>query len=148
MTLEEFIRKALTVPFKEHGRSYEGWDCYGLVYCAYRDVYGIELPEYSDYDSTKEYEQLHSLINQARPLWESIVNRLSSKQGDVVVFTISRVPVHVGLVINKKAALHCEEKLGTFIEPINGSVWGKRVEGIYRYVGISQNDSGNTSVQS
>lgn len=142
--LGEFVRRALPVPFVEKGRDFSGWDCYGLVHCAYREIYGVELPAYLEYDSTREYEQLRSLIATAKPLWTPVKD---CQVGDVALFTISGQPIHVALVVDRRNALHAESKLGTFLEPIRGVVWGKRLEGIYRYAGLSQNDGGDAPVQ-
>lgn len=130
MDFDEFINKALTVPFLEKGRSFEGWDCYGLIYMAYKEIYGINLPEYLDYNSTNEYEQLKNLINASKPLWEE-VNRPQS--GDVAVFNLSGSPCHVALIVDKYTALHCESKIGTFIESLKAPMWKKRLDGIYRH---------------
>lgn len=132
MTLKEFVRKAIAVPFKEKGRDMEGWDCFGLLYAAYREIKAIELPQYLDYSSTKSYQELKTLIDSARPMWEKVEQ---SQPMDVAVFNISGMPTHVGLVIDKRNMLHTEHKIGTFLEPIFGAMWGKRLEGVYRYNG-------------
>lgn len=129
MTIEEFIERAIRVPFKDKGRDWSGWDCYGSVYCAFREVKGIILPEYLDYLSTREYAQLKTLIDSVRPTWEEVTN---PQVMDVAVFTLSQSPCHVALMIDARNALHAEKKLGTFIEPIDSAVWKKRLEGIYR----------------
>lgn len=129
MTVSEFIMKALRVPFKDKGRSYEAWDCYGLMYCFFRDVHGIDLPGYLNYSSTKEYEQLKSLIDEARPAWDEVNN---PEIGDVALFNISGYPCHIGILVGKNKVIHTEERLGTFIEPLRGVIWGKRLSGIYR----------------
>ena len=130
MKHKEFVRRSLQVPFVEKGRDFEGWDCWGLVYCYFKQVKRILLPEYLDYSSTTEYRQLKRLINQAKPAW-IVVDE--PEQGDVAIFNLSGYPTHVALVMDKRNALHAESKVGTFMEPIKGAVWGKRLEGIYRY---------------
>jgi len=130
MNHNEFVKKALLVPFVEKGRDFEGWDCWGLVYLHYKLVQRVVLPEYLDYSSTREYRQLRALISQAKPSWAQVDE---PDQGDVAVFNLSGSPTHVALVIDKRNALHAEYKVGTFMEPIKGVVWGKRLEGIYRY---------------
>ena len=63
VTIDEFIVKAIKVPFVDKGREYSGWDCWGSVCCFYRDVKGVILPQYLDYDSSTEYRQLQELIS-------------------------------------------------------------------------------------
>ena len=51
MDLEQFAAEVvgIPVPFKEQGRDRAGWDCWGIIVCAYREVYGIELPDLGEY---------------------------------------------------------------------------------------------------
>lgn len=130
MVHKDFVRKSLAVPFVEKGRDFNGWDCWGLVHCYFKEVKGVALPAYLDYDSTTEYQQLESLINQAKPAWVAVAE---PEQGDVALFNLSGHPTHVALVIDKRNALHAESRPGTFMEPMNGAMWAKRLEGIYRY---------------
>ena len=132
MTDQDFVIKALNVPFKERGRDYEGWDCYGVPFCYFRDVKNIKLPEYLTYSSIKDYKQLKRMIDGARPYWKAVTQ---PKLGDIAVFRTGKSESHIGLVIDHKRMLHSEKKVGTFIELFNGLVWGLRLEGVYRYVG-------------
>lgn len=137
MTLEEFIPKALMVPFQDHGRSYEGWDCWGLVYVAYRDIMGVTLPSYSgEYDragDTRESRnQLDGLIRSHLGPWSVVEERLPL---DVVLFRIGGQPVHVGLLVDRRRMLHAEARIGTQMERMSSSMWNQRLEGVYRYGG-------------
>lgn len=129
MTLTEFIQRALLVPFRDKGRDWDGWDCWGSVYCAQREVYGVKLPEYLDYDSTREHEQIRSLIDSAKPAFDYVRTPIA---GDIALFTLSGSSLHVALVVDRMNALHAEARLGTFIEPLNSIIWKKRLEGFYR----------------
>jgi len=135
MTLDDFIRRALKVPFLEQGRDYDGWDCWGLVYCAYRDVMGVELPSY-----TENYHRLDvlgspslaKLIQSQLPYWETVT---SPEKMDVAIFRLAGRPVHIGLMVDKNRALHTEVRRGSFVEPIYNVMWRGRLEGLYRHVG-------------
>ncbi len=48
MNINEFVLKAMAVPFKEKGRDYEGVDCYGIAYLGFKEVFNIQLPTYTD----------------------------------------------------------------------------------------------------
>jgi probable lipoprotein NlpC len=132
MTIEEFVNKAIRVPFVDRGRDYTGWDCWGEIYCFHRDVKNILLPIYLDYSSTSAYSELHELFSAGIKNWIAVDKYAP---GDVALFTIAGQKRHVALVIDQKSALHTEKRLGTFIEPLKGLVWGKRLEGVYRYAG-------------
>lgn len=129
MRLEEFINKALVVPFVEKGRDYSGWDCWGSVFCGYKDVYEVILPEYTGYPSVKDYEALRSLVYAAKPQWMPVTR---PQPGDVAFFELPGKFCHVAMVVDHKNVLHVENRVGTFIEKINSCVWGRRLEGIYR----------------
>jgi len=129
MTLNEFILKALCVPFREKGRDYDGWDCYGMLFCAFRDVYGTVLPEYTDHSYKSEYDDLKRLIDKEKAVWEEVKD---PQPGDLALFCMKSRHPHVALVISKRQALHAEGNIGTFIENLNSAVWARRLEGFYR----------------
>jgi len=129
MTINDFIRKALKVPFKACGRDYEGWDCYGLVRCGYRDVKGVLLPEYSGHSYKDEYDDLKRLIYKEKEQWEEVKD---PQEMDIALFSMRSHHPHVALVVNKRQALHAEGNVGTFIENLNSAVWSRRLDGFYR----------------
>jgi len=131
MKLNEFITKAIRVPFVEKGRDYTGWDCYGLYRRGQLDVFSTELPIYLDYSSTRAYEELTRLIEAEKYRWQRVKE---AEPGDAILFTVSGVPCHIAMAIDRRNALHAEEKLGTFLEPIRSPIWAKRLEGIYRRI--------------
>ncbi len=137
MILDEFMDRAWDVPFKEKGRSYDGWDCWGLVYVAYRDLYNINLPEYTgEYHSTRRREELQSLISMNKDeTWEL---HDPHEPGDVVLVRMMGRNCHIGLMLKDWNMLHVQDGVATIIEPINCPPWRcaayDKVEGIYRHV--------------
>ena len=137
MILDEFVNRALNVPFEEKGRSYDGWDCWGLIYVAYRDVYEIELPTHTGgYNSTRRREELRDLIMQKKD--ESWKLSDPHQPGDVAIVRMMGRDCHVGLMLSNWDMLHVQEDVSVCIEPINRPPWKDKVydkvEGIYRYV--------------
>jgi len=132
MTIEEFAREAVKkpVPFRPHGRSWEGWDCWGLICVAYQEVKGITLPQYNrDYCSIKDRELLQKLFAQGiEDSWEEI--KEPEPCAGIMYFAWGRT-CHVGLAVNNEMMLHTEHGSGTSYESINNF---RRIEGIYRYV--------------
>jgi cell wall-associated NlpC family hydrolase len=139
MTIEDFVLRALRVPFLTHGRSRDGWDCWGVVASAYRDVAGIQLPTYvADYDEADLRDpRLAALVETAKSgaEWQRITlgPRHAPRALDVAVFSILGRPLHVGLMVDRRRMLHCHEGVGTVVEPIDSPMWAKRLEGIYRH---------------
>jgi len=135
MTIQLFILLALVVPFKPKGRSYFGWDCWGLVHTAFKEISGIDLPSFvDDYVDPGDTEASRRVINDLvlieKQRWEKVS---SPKALDVVVFTFGASQTHIGLMVDDKCFLHCEKTINTVIERLGCAKWQKRVEGIYRF---------------
>jgi cell wall-associated NlpC family hydrolase len=122
-TFDEWQLSAIGVPFVPFGRDYYGWDCYGLVVCAYRDVLGVTLPDF-EYKSVKDYDNIAAIFtSQIAPVWRPA-------RGDVMdVACIWRRgrPIHAGLVVGKRRIMHVEHGIETCVEPVTNM----RVEGYY-----------------
>lgn len=134
MTLKEFIYNALPVKFKDKGRTYSGWDCWGLPFLAYRDILGKDLPNFvDDYvnagDTKASRRVIHDIILSQKQNWDKVD---SPRALDVILFRFGEEQTHLGLMIDKSRFIHCEKKINTVIERIDSAKWQKRVEGIYR----------------
>jgi cell wall-associated NlpC family hydrolase len=129
MTLEEFSIKAMkdNVPFKTRGRTWTGWDCWGMIVVAYREVYGTELPTYTEqYRSIKQKDLLASVINKGKKdKWHPVKE---AQEGDVIIIFMEGREMHAGLAINDREMIHAQFGIGTGKERIAIH----RLEGIYR----------------
>ena len=134
MTLEEFGTRAISVPYKERGRDWSGWDCWGLVTVFQKEMFSIDVGDFSaEYKPDASFEELSKLIERELPDWQQIQFPMF---GDVALYRVGRFPSHVGLIFpfrHRTGILHCEAKIGTVIEPIDTRVWVKRIEGYYRH---------------
>ena len=130
LTMDQFIEKAISVPFVSRGRSFDGWDCFGLVVRAYRDVFGVEIPDYGDrYKDTRDFRSIHELFREGMASWKKVVDD-HPEVGDVAVIFRQGRPIHAGIVVvDGRHILHSEELVGTVCEPI----YRFRLEGIYRW---------------
>lgn len=111
MTWRDFIFKAIRVPFVQDGRDYRGWDCYGLVWCGYHDVMGIDLPSYSC--NVKDHLRLARVFREAMVDWPQV----ERQDGAVAVIPRSTRPIHCGLAMPGDMILHCEFGPGTTQQP-------------------------------
>jgi len=119
---DNFIFKAIGVPFLEHGRDYNGWDCWGLVMRAYQDVIGVKLPDFS-YNDTSEYRRLIENFSQREDrFWRKSDTRDFSV---ACIYRRGRV-IHAGLSVGNKI-LHVERGIETCLEPASRM----RIEGYY-----------------
>jgi len=129
MTMDEFIERALSVPFVIGGRAYDGWDCWGLVFVAYRDVFGIEINNLSEKYDAINIRELHKVVESEKPEWLQVDRPLF---GDVALFRVGRYETHVALVLPGGRMIHCEERTGTISERLNTLIWVNRNVGYYR----------------
>lgn len=131
--MKDFIAKAQGVPFRDRGRDYTGWDCWGLIWRAYRDCLGLDLtclaevPALQNWEAADLYEAIHR---------QHIEVTGKEQPGDVAVFR--GLPVHVGLVVEPGKMLHVEQGISTCVESYRGMAWRHKIIGIYRHIEKSQ----------
>ncbi|MCE9664531.1 C40 family peptidase [Halomonas sp. M5N1S17] len=127
MTLMEFAAGAIGTPFRPHGRGPDHYDCYGLLVKAWRDVRGIELPDYvSDYPRFKDSDQLASVVSGACVHdWQPV--EVPQPMDAVVIYRDGR-PMHIGLYLGAGQVLHIEHGIEAVAEPVTAF----RIEGYYR----------------
>ena len=127
MIWRDFIDQAVGVPFVPHGRDYDGWDCWGLVWRAYLDVRGIRLPSYdAQYDQITDWRRLVRAFAAGVQEW---VLTPTPSTGDVALIYRRGLAIHVGLIVPDRRILHVEEGVETTQE----LTAHMRVEGVYAY---------------
>ena len=138
ISFTEFLSRAIEIPFKEKGRSWDGVDCWGLVVLAFKEVKGIKLPLHVDgYSSTRRLRELNSLIDERKS--ESWVSISDPKPMDCVLINNLGIASHVGLIIDEKRNfIHVESKRMTSVTNVNNPLYKgpgySHIEGFYRYV--------------
>ncbi len=137
MSFDDFICRAIAVPFVDKGRGWSGWDCWGMLRLFYHEVLGISLPSYAEGyadagQSAETRNQLRAVIAIGKALWRCVP---APEVGDVVLLNIGGHPLHVGLALGHGRMLHAERRVGTLIERLSSPIWARRVEGFYRYDG-------------
>lgn len=131
MELHSFIERAIGVPFVVGGREWSGWDCWGLVYVAYRDVFGIEISRLDhEYDETASYEELQRVVTRERVEWNDVSR---PDIGDISLFRVSKFETHVALVVGWGQMIHTIKSVGTICDRTNSIAWAKRHVGYLRH---------------
>lgn len=121
MTLDEWQRRAVGVPFVPDGRDYDGWDCWGLVVRAYRDVLGVDVPDYAWGDTRALIRQF---ADRGTAHWRPVAT--PAPMAIAGIFRRGRV-IHAGLYVGRRRIMHVEQGIETCAE----SVSNMRVEGWY-----------------
>lgn len=124
-----YANDVLGVPYLDHGRSRAGWDCWGLIVCAYRDVCGIVLPSYDEI-TWRHHRQAVRVMTEETKRWRRMMMG-SEMAGDVLLLR----PCHTCLIIGDDLALHVIPGANTSVIRYSASLWARRIMGIYRYVG-------------
>lgn len=133
--MSDWAHKYVGVPFKEKGRSMDGFDCWGLVQWSFAAEREIFLPGYLEcYEDTQDRTVLGTLIEQQKTtVWEPVTGK---HQGfDIIICNMRGVPMHVGIVTRPGFMLHCARGVNTVIERYDTSKWRNSIEGVVRYVG-------------
>lgn len=135
-------QKYMRIPFKEHGRDFDGCDCGGLVWLVYKQELGIELPDWRRYYQNTHIESFTDLSATIGTMLGNIcyeIGRNTRPQPfDVISLTIAGHPIHVGIMINENYFMHIMEGYSNVRqERLNSINWSKRIEGIYRHSGLA-----------
>lgn len=130
-------RKYMLIPFKEHGRGFDGCDCGGLVWLVYKTELGIELPDWRKYYENTQFESFNSLSSTIGTMLGNICYEVpldkEIRPFDVISLTLAGHPVHVGVMVNDNTFMHIMEGYSNVRqERIDRMNWRKRIDGIFR----------------
>jgi len=126
------LTKYIGIPYKPKGRSMMGVDCMGLVYLFYRDALGMEIPSYAvDYSSSEDRVSVAGAIMDNLPNWRKVSKPMF---GDLLVFNILGLPVHVGVYLGNGDFLHGFMRTQSCIERLDSITWDRRLNGVFRWV--------------
>jgi cell wall-associated NlpC family hydrolase len=125
------------LPYRAQGRTRLGCDCYGLVRLVYAEVFGVPLPSYAAaYDLEQGragWPAVADTITLGLAQWHA-VDRPAVQIGDGVVFRIAGQPMHMGIIAGTGPVrvLHIEHGINAVLEPLDSTMWNRRILGFYR----------------
>lgn len=103
------------------------YDCLGLFLAVQREDFGRDLP-----DPALTKETRHAPLNAHRSLWQRCE---VATPGAAIVFRFPRW-WHIGVAVNSNLMLHItDDSGGAVVVNPHARVFGRRLEGIYQYVG-------------
>lgn len=130
--LESWAAERVGTPFVEKGRTRAGYDCAGFLLAAYREVFGLELPTFTErYAGIQDRQGIARAIDEQRDLWRGVPAG-HERPGDAILLRVYGLPIHVGLVLGRRRFAHVMEGLGVSVEEYGSIRWSKRVLGFYR----------------
>jgi len=117
------------LPYKSNGRDLSGIDCFGLAYL----FHDKKIPSYGDaYEKATDSNSVSNAISISSKEWLK-VDLAKSKRGDIIVFNIKGLPVHVGVILDDNHMIHTLAGHNSCRERYTSSKWIRRIEGIYRW---------------
>lgn len=123
-----WTNKYCAIPYVAAGRSWNGVDCWGLVYLVYLSELGIRIPKYSLYENTPSQKIVHNFVERFREEW---VQLEYPTEYSIILFKISGKCCHMGIMLNDSEFMHCSKTVGVGIEHIFKRIWKNRIEGYY-----------------
>lgn len=121
------------IPFKVGGRDRAGIDCWGLLRLVYAEQRGIDLPSWGDsYDAATDRPALFGLIDARMAAWKPLIDQ--PKAFDGVLLSLSGLPTHIGVMVDRVHFLHAREGHDSAVERVDSAAWRLRVAGFYRYM--------------
>ena len=119
------------IPFKEHGRGFDGCDCWGLVRLVYQCELGIKLTDYSEkYDSCVQDKDIPVLISDEAAKWQRVEN---VEPLDVLLLIDRGRPGHIAVALDGRRMLHTTIGVDACIEDFTTGKWRDKLAGIYRH---------------
>ena len=131
MTLAEFTNLAVGVPFLDRGRTFSGWDCWGLVVFAYQVCFNISLPGFDDISAYNSAAAGAFIAAQKKRYLE--ISPGQERGGDVIVLRHASWPCHTGLIIRPGLMLHVDEVHGTYVENYRTGICKNQVISFHRH---------------
>ncbi len=124
------------IPYRLHGTTREGLDCWGLPRLWYLEQYGIELPSFGDrygreLDAT-ERAHIAEVVRGESPKWQTI-RQGHEQRGDLVLFRVAGEEAHLGIVVDAGRFLHARPNTDSCVERYDSPVWARRLAGFYRW---------------
>lgn len=125
-------------PYRDHGDSPEGWDCFGLVWWCRAHVYGDRgldrelarrAPDPAALSRPDRLAAHAAAFDAGMGAGGWMV--CERKPGAAVLFNIAGRPVHVGLMLHDGGFLHVDRNTPTCVERLDSPQWARRVGGFY-----------------
>lgn len=127
----------MRIPFKEHGRDFDGCDCGGLLWLVVKTETGYEMPDWREFYETTKIEDFQDLSWTVNTFVFDLTRQLGKDEAacafDVIVLRVASHPLHVGVMVNDKTFMHIMEgDSNVRQERIDSVSWRRRIDGIFR----------------
>ena len=142
------LRKYIGIPFRDHGRGFDGCDCWGLCMLAYREELGLALPDLGDaYSEAYARGEVDATVRRtvAEP-WNLDVTGGPYLPLDVLIFSRGGEDCHVGLWVATDEMLHVIEGIDACLERFDSARWKRKLSRVIRHRQRITNNAGLPSI--
>lgn len=131
----KWLRPYLQIPFVEHGRDWEGCDCWGWVRLILLHECGWDVPTLNlGYASTSDRDDIAAMTAGEAPNWQE-VPVAEARTFDVVSLAIGGKACHVGLYVGAGWMAHLERGMThVTVDRLLSLRWRDRIAGVYRWI--------------
>lgn len=119
------------IPYLNRGSSFQGCDCWGLVWLYYAEIMHQLIPRYDGY-ADAESPTMSDYISERWNQWQSI-EPTNMEAGDVLALRVGRLPVHCGVYIGQGRMLHVMEGRMSCLERVNIGFWKNNIVRVGRW---------------
>ena len=133
------VNPYIGIPYKDHGASHAGVDCYGLLRLWYKEQRGVDLPDYGpNYDDAANTAGAAALmafvIGSKEQGWWRVPEGKSWQVGDALLLRVGRWACHCGIYLGADF-LHSLKGRNSTLEALDSLTWRNNVVGAYRWTG-------------
>jgi cell wall-associated NlpC family hydrolase len=125
------LRPFIGIPYVDRGSSFQGCDCWGLVWLFHVEVLNTLVPRYDGYASA-EGPDIPDRICAGWEQWTQ-VEPAAIEVGDVLALRLGRVPLHCGVYIGQGRMLHTLKGRMSCTEEVQGGFWSRSIVRIGRW---------------
>lgn len=119
------------IPYVNRGSSFQGCDCWGLVWLYHVEVLKKLIPRYDGYENS-ESPTIGEYISDRWNQWEP-VEPDQKQHGDVLALRVGRHAVHCGIYLGDGRMLHVLEGRMSCLERVNIGFWKNAIVRVGRW---------------
>ena len=123
------INKYIGLPFRHHGRDFDGVDCYGLVRLVLSEEFDVHLPDYWAYEDANDMNKIDSMFDEYLPIHTQRVE--APEVGNIVLFKFRGYTSHIVIYDGDGKVLHVMRGMNSVCVPVQSGILRGRLEGYY-----------------
>ena len=137
--------KFIGIPYKHLGRDFSGVDCYGLITLVVKELFSINLPDFTDLLYSKDRFDISSkedhILNSIGVVWIPIGRPYHIF--DALIFNSNEdnsMSTHTGLYIGDEKFIHIVDNQTSMVSTLDTSYWKNKLYGAMRLKSLDRGD--------